>query len=284
MFDMYSGMFDACSLAARAAMGQCGHIYSGDGGDSMGPLHLPDDIAAEMRDLYLLKKPWDTRSKKFLEYAETKLPYSSRWNWIGPGKWVEGRWVYEERGSGPYGPVTHIFSRGAKIAYQYWLRYEYTRDEKWLRDRAYPMLKGVAEFYRNYPNVKKGADGKYHIHHVNSNEPLWGGQDTDEEISSMMGILPVVIRASEILNVDADMRPVWREFLENLAPLPRSDNPNARPSGSRSGPPVWIKGLEPVVRGRASSLPDGNTMPMWFFDLCTLESDPETLEDGQCHI
>ena len=34
------------------------------------------------------------------------------------------------------------------------------------------MLKGAVEFYRNYPNVKKGADGKYHIHHVNSNESV----------------------------------------------------------------------------------------------------------------
>jgi hypothetical protein len=130
------------------------------------------------------------------------------------------------------------------------------------------MLRGVAEFYRHYPNVKKGPDGKYHIHNVNSNEPLWGGQDTDEELASMYGIFPVVIRASEILNVDAEMRPVWREFLDNLAPLSRTDGEA----------PVWTKGREPVVKGRASSRPDGNTMPIWFFDLCTLENtDPETM-------
>jgi hypothetical protein len=102
---------------------------------------------------------------EFRDYAGTKLPFSSRWNWIGNGKWENGRWAYTDRGGGPYGPVTHIFSRGAKIAYLYWLRYEYTMDMAWLRERAYPMLKGVAEFYRNYPNVKKEADGKYHIHH-----------------------------------------------------------------------------------------------------------------------
>ena len=164
--------------------------------------------------------------------------------------------------------MTHIFSRGAKIAYSFWLRYEYTADPTWLRDRAYPMLRGVAEFYRHYPNVKKGPDGTYHIHHVNSNEPLWGGQDTDEELASLYGILPVVIRASEILGVDAEMRPIWREFLDNLGPLPRT----------RGEASVWTKGSDPVVRGRASSLPDGNTMPMWLFDLCTLENtDPETM-------
>jgi hypothetical protein len=131
------------------------------------------------------------------------------------------------------------------------------------------MLKGVAEFYRNYPNVKKEADGKYHIHHVNSNEPVWGGQDTDEELSSMDAILPVVLRASELLSVDAPLRPVWREFLDHLAPLPRSQGPS----------PTWVKALDPVAKGNAASLPDGNTMPMWVLDLCTLENtDPETMK------
>jgi hypothetical protein len=110
-----------------------------------------------------------------------------------------------------------------------------------------------------------------------------GAQDTDEEIASMMGILPVVIKASEILNVDAEMRPVWREFLANLAPLPRSDHPSALPTTATNREPVWIRGLPPVVmaRGNLSGRPDGNTMPAWFFDLCTLESPPERLEIGR---
>jgi hypothetical protein len=268
MFDMYSGMYESCARAARQQWGSQG-IFIPETVAFDGLAELPDDIAAEMRDLYLLRKPWEQRSQRFMTYAGTKLPFSSRWNWMAVGSWVDGRWIPTERGGGPYGPVTHIFSRGAKIAYLYWQRYEYTMDTAWLRDRAYPMLKGVAEFYRNYPNVKKEADGKYHIHHVNSNEPLWGGQDTDEELSSLYAILPVVIRASEILNIDAEIRPVWREFLDNLAPLPRTQGES----------PVWVKGLDPAVKGRASSLPDGNTMPMWCFDLCTLENaDPEMMK------
>ena len=187
---------------------------------------------------------------------------------MGGGSYVDGVWQPTERGGGPYGPVTHIFSRGAKIAYTFWQRYEYTLDDAWLRDRAYPMLKGVAEFYRNYPNLKKGEDGKYHLHHVNSNESVQGGQDPDEEISSMMAILPAVIKASEILGVDVEMRPVWKELLDNLAPLPTGGSPA-----------VWIRALPPIFRGRGDGRPDGNTMPQWFFDLCTLENDdPETMK------
>ena len=268
MFSMYSGMYDSCAVAAKQQWGSSG-IYIPETVAFDGLERLPQTIAEEMRDLYLSKKSWADRSEDFCDFAFTKQPHSSRWNWKASGKWEHGQWHYTDKGAGPYAQVNHLFSRGAKIAYKYWLRYEYTGDEQWLRKRAYPIIKGVTEFYRNYPNVKKGPDGKYHIHNVNSNEPVWGGQDTDEEISAMRGILPVVIKASEILNVDAAMRPLWREFLDNLAPLPRSSN----------GPVVWVKALEPVMKGRASSLPDRNTMPMWYFDLCTLENeDPEVLE------
>lgn len=280
-FDMLTGMLGACSLAAKQEWGSQGAYYP----ETVcfdGPGVVPDDVAAEMRPLYLIQKPWAERSKSFVDYAGTKLEYASAWNWIAGGRWENGRWVFSERGSGPYGPVTHIFSRGAKYAYQFWLRYEYTGDEQWLRDRAYPVLKAVAEFYRNFPNVKKEADGKYHIHYVNSNEGIWGATDTDEEISSMMGIFPVLIKASEILNVDADMRPVWKEFLENLAPLPRSDNPAVAARFETNAPPVWIRGLPPAFppRDRVTARPDGNTMPEWFFDLCTLESAPEMFAIG----
>jgi len=288
MFDMLSGMLDACSLAARQQWGSQGAFYPETVFfDGLAP--LPDDIAAEMRDLYLLRKPWAERSKRFLEYAGTKAPHSSRWNWIQSGRWQNGRWNYQERGGGPFGPVTHIFSRGAKYAYQYWLRYEYTRDQAWLRDRAYPVLKAVAEFYRNFPNVRKGADGKYHIHHVNSNESVQGAHDTDEEIASMRGLFPVLIKASQVLNVDVGMRPAWQEFLDNLAPLPRSDGLGvstlAPTGGEGRGEGVhWIRGYPPVFRGSGAGRPDGNTMPQWFFDLCTLESDAETIKLGNATL
>jgi hypothetical protein len=296
MFDMYTGMVDSCRVAAEQQWGSQG-VFLPETFAFDGLAELPVDIAAEMRELYLVRKPMSEASPRFLEFSSTKQPHSSRWNWWGGGQMEDGVWKPTQRPEAPFGAVTHIFSRGAKVAYQFWQRYEYTQDKTWLRDRAYPMLKGVAEFYRNFPNTKKGQDGKYHIHYVNSNESLRGARDTDEEIASMMAIFPTVIRASEILGVDADMRPVWQEFIDNLAPLPRSDHPDAvamraqsaerdgrrregregrreRDARSETGP-TWIRGLPPIVSGRGSGRPDGNTMPMWFFDLCTLENPNE---------
>ena len=269
MFNMYSSMRLSCEIAARQQWGSSG-IFIPETVAFNGLPRIPEDIAAEMQDLYLLRKAWKERSSRFMDYASTKMPFQSRWNWKKDEGWKEGRWHTTDKGAGPFGHVTHIFARGAKIAYQYWLKYEYTQDILWLRDEAYPMLKGVAEFYRNFPNLKKEADGKYHIFHVNDNESVLGGHNTIEEISAMMGIFPVAIKAAEILGADIELRNLWAEILHNLSPLPQlSDYPNR--TGTQ--PDRWVRALLPIVQGDGANVPDPNTLPAWFFDLCTLESD-----------
>lgn len=276
-FDMYTGMYDACASAARQQWGSQG-IYIPETAYFDGLERLPDDVAAEMRELYLMRKPWTERSERFRAYSETKHPHSSRWNWIASGKWEKGRWVITERGSGPYGNVSHIFGSTAKIAYLYWRRYEFTQDPDWLKTRAYPMLKGAVEFYRNHPNVRKGSDGKYHIHYANSNESVWGARDTDEDLSAMRGVSAALLRASEILGADADMRLVWQEFLTNLTPLPLSTDLDALRPANYKGPQVFARGRTPAVKAGSGVLHDANSLPMWFFDLCNPDSpDPEML-------
>jgi hypothetical protein len=45
------------------------------------------------------------------------------------------------------------------------------------------------------------------------------------ELSAMYAMLPIAIRASEILGVDAELRPVWKEILDHLAPIPATQLP-----------------------------------------------------------
>lgn len=270
MFDMYSRAYDSYALAARQQWGSKGIYIPETTGFDNTPA-LPDSIAGEMRDLYLVRKPWEQRSQSFKDYAYTQMPFLSRWNWKKDEGWKNGRWHTGSKSNSTFGHVSHIFSRGAKIAYQYWLRYEYTQDTAWLRQRAYPMLKGVAEFYRNFPNVRKEKDGRYHIYHINDNESIWDGHNTVEEISAMRGIFPVVIKAARLLQTDNDMLPVWQEFLDHLSPLPQV---------KENGKTTWSRSLLPVLQGNPSWHPDGNTMPVWFFDLCTLESDRDIQQTG----
>lgn len=225
VFSTYSRRYDSYARAARQQWGSQG-LWIPETTWFDGLEDLPDDIAAEMRELYLMRKPWAQRSEKFIEYARNKVTLNSRWNWGARGdRWVHGIYVFRDKGNGPFGHVTHIFSTTAKIAYLYWQRYEYGLDIQWLRTTAYPVIRGTVEFYRNFPNVTKGPDGKYHIDHVNNLESRWDSRDTTEEIAAMRALTPIAIRASEILGVDAELRPVWKEFYENMAPLPSGPEP-----------------------------------------------------------
>jgi len=229
MFSTYYRMSGSCARAAVQQWGSKG-IWIPETVWFDGLEDLPDDIADEMRQLYLMQKPWEQRSEKFRLFAECKQPHNSRWNWKNKGKWIDGRCVWQDKGRGPFGHTTHILGAGARIAELFWQRYQYTMNETWLRERAYPMLKGAAEFYRNFPNFKKGEDGKYHIHHVNNSEGSWNSSDTFYEVSCMHMIFPLAIRASEILGVDADMRPLWKEIKDNLVEMPASSRRRSSPA------------------------------------------------------
>ena len=93
------------------------------------------------------------------------------------------------------------------------------------------MIKGSAEFYRNFPNFKKADDGKYHIYHLNNGESSWDSADTPYEVSCMHTIFPLAIRASEILGVDSDLRSKWQEIADNLVAMPQ----RTRSGGSGAG-------------------------------------------------
>jgi hypothetical protein len=210
MFATYSRNFESFSRAARQQWGSQG-VWIPETTWFDGLEDLPDGVAAEMRDLYLARKPWETRSREFEEFSRDKNGLNSRWNW---------RFLQNQKG--PFAWTSHIMSTTSKISYLYWLRYAYSLDQDWLRTNGYPMIKGTAEFYRSFPNLYKAADGKYHIRYVNNLESKWGGSDAPEELSAMYAMLPIAIRASEILGMDAELRPLWKEVLENLTPIPAS--------------------------------------------------------------
>lgn len=250
MFDLYFNMRESCALAARQQWGSQGHwipeIVFFDGLEK-----LPDDIAAELQDLMLARKPYEQRSAEFQAFAEVRNRHHARWNFQADGQWVDGKYVVPTKGSGIFGHCTHILGAGARIADLFWQRYQFTMDEAWLRDRAYPMIKGQAEFYRHFPNLKKGADGLYHIHHVNSGESEWGSSDTAYEVGAMHLIFPLAVRAAEILGVDAELRPLWQEIKDHLPPPP------ARPYVASATGPGGVFGAF-VYRGPGAIEPLGS--------------------------
>lgn len=230
VFSTYTKYFESYSRAAEQQWDSKG-IWIPETTWFNGLEDLPDNVAKEMRELYLVRKPWEKRSTEFQDYARYKNSLNSRWNWLFMEQTEGGPLARNEKTSYaskmPFSYTLHIMSSTAKIAYLYWLHYAYHLDKEWLKTDGYPMIKGAAEFYRNFPNLYKGSDGKYHIKYVNNLEDYdkWGEEDTAEELSAMYAMLPIAIRASEILGVDEDLRAIWQEILDNLAPLPNATIP-----------------------------------------------------------
>ena len=236
-----------------------------------GPDSLPPDIADEMKDLYLVRKPWSEASERFLQYASNKHAFEGRWSWKDfDGYWKNGHLEYKARPSAPFSYVTHLFASGAKIAFYHWMRYDYTQDKEWLKIYGYPIIKGVTEFYRNYPNVKKEADGKYHIYGVNNWESAWGSSNTLEELTGMKAITATAIRASEILGIDRDMRHIWQEFHDNISDLPTIED-----TSRKNNPRIWVNTVHPAFEGTIEGRDRINVRritPCTNYDFFTLET------------
>ena len=281
LFNMYLKAQHSLERAARQQWGSRG-TYVPETMWFDGLKELPEDIAAEMRDLYLCRKPWDQRSRRFQTYAAGQHGHSATWNWKAYGAaWRDGRWAVPTKGHGPFGHVSHLFSPNAELAHLAWKRYEYSGDAEWLRDGAYPLLRGAAEFYRNFPTLNKDEDGVYHIDLVHYGEGLWGARDTIEIVGMVRGLLPTAIRAAEILDVDPDLRRQWRELLDNFTQIPTSDEGHAALRDDYSGPAVWVSGRPPCARGEIEAgLPFGAGR-IWELDLFNVETrhtDPATFE------
>jgi hypothetical protein len=219
MFRLYEGMRDAAALAARQQWGSEG-IWIPETTFFNGPEKLPDDVATELRDMVLARKPFAARSPEFDRFAANKNRHNSRWNYRADGTWEYGSYVFTSKGTGIFGHTSHILGVAARIGMLAWERYRYSGDERWFREHGYPFIKGAAEFYRTFPNLEKDGTGVYHINHTNSGESDWNSRDAPYEVSCMHMIFPLAIRASAALGVDATLRPKWREVKDHLVAPP----------------------------------------------------------------
>ena len=132
-------------------------------------------------------------------------------------------------------PYTLLYlSTGLECALQLYRQYAYTREEimkiykqfsgkreeNLLTQQIYPFLKDAVAFYQDY--ATKGDDGLFHITPTDARETYWRVQDGMTDISALREALPILIKESQRLKLDADLRPGWEEFLAKLAPLPEN--------------------------------------------------------------
>ena len=107
---------------------------------------------------------------------------------------------------------------------QYW---EYTRDDNFLRTQLYPAIKDMDAFWRDF--AVRDSKGTYNFEHSSAHE---GGEDLNPslDVGFALRLARELITTSQILDVDAEMRPVWQNFVDHMTPYP---------SGTVDGKPVF---------------------------------------------
>lgn len=180
-----------------------------------------------MRQLYwpLLASDHADLWKPFLDFYWNNLPAARK---LASDLGVTGA-CYEEtlgiRGDGDKrGAVyTHLYhTTGTELAFQWYQYYLFTRDETFLRDKAYPLMKEVITYHLNY--LQKEDDGLYHVYPSNARETWWWVKDSITDLTALRATLPILIGLSERLGTDADERARWKDVLDHLAPYVRAED------------------------------------------------------------
>ncbi|MFV0604586.1 MAG: glycosyl hydrolase family 95 catalytic domain-containing protein [Niabella sp.] len=106
---------------------------------------------------------------------------------------------------------------GAWLCNHLWEHYLFTQDKNFLRDTAYPIMKGASEFFNNFL-IKDPVSG--YLISTPSNSPenggLVAGPTMDHQI--IRTLFKNTIEASQILNVDATFRKELKNKYIHIAP------------------------------------------------------------------
>jgi alpha-L-fucosidase 2 len=106
-----------------------------------------------------------------------------------------------------------------------WEHFAFNRDAEWLKDYAYPLMKGAAQFCLDW--LMEGPDGYLVTAPATSPENLYQTPEgyvgavsigTTSDMALIRGLFQKIIRASEILQTDADFRKEIRKTLDQLFP------------------------------------------------------------------
>jgi alpha-L-fucosidase 2 len=123
------------------------------------------------------------------------------------------------RGTAPINASNHGIwpTGGAWLSQNLWWHYQYGGDEAFLRDTAYPILKGAALFFADYlvPDPRSGL-----LVSGPSNSPEHGGlvMGPTMDHAIIRDLFANVIQASEILGVDPELRARLTDLRARIAP------------------------------------------------------------------
>lgn len=123
------------------------------------------------------------------------------------------------RGTAPINHSNHGIwvTGGAWLSRHLWEHYQFSQDKKFLAEKAYPLMRGSAEFFTQFL-IKDPKTG--YLISTPSNSPenggLVAGPTMDHQI--IRALFRSCIEASEILNTDQEFAKKLKEMLPQIAP------------------------------------------------------------------
>lgn len=156
-------------------------------------------------------------AKSLLEYRFERLEAAKRNAYAHGYKGAMFPWESAEDGmeETPVWALTGPFQHHITgcIGWACWKYYQVTQDKQWLRDKGYPILKEVADFWAS--RVERNGPGRFEINNViGANE--WQENIDNNAFTNGMAItsLQYAIKAAEVLGIAPD--PDWDWVAQNI--------------------------------------------------------------------
>ncbi|GIV35894.1 MAG: hypothetical protein KatS3mg032_0273 [Cyclobacteriaceae bacterium] len=109
------------------------------------------------------------------------------------------------------GPFQHHIT--ACVGWAFWKYYQVTHDRQWLRERGYPVLKEIADFWAS--RVERKAPGQYEINNViGANE--WQENINNNAFTNGMAIVVLRYAAQAARELGLQPDPDWEHVASNI--------------------------------------------------------------------
>ena len=138
---------------------------------------------------------------------------------------------------GRFWPCLIDFAATGWIAHLMWLYYKYSMDIDFLRDTAYPFMKGIMRVYEEVLKVENGqmvlplsTSPEYNEYTLKT-----GGKNPSFQLACIHFLLESLIESASLLNIDEDKIAIWRKLKEKVPPytIINGKNYSFQPSSRR---------------------------------------------------
>lgn len=158
---------------------------------------------------------------------ETALPWGHAEDFsLRPGLPVPGHYRPWDPQRQPFGRfaaynpyVGLLFTAGLELCHHYLTFARHSGDETFLREQAYPMLKGVSEFVAAL--FRQDERGRAYLEPANALETWWLVRNPADTLAGVAAILPEFVRLSRAYDRDRDLRERCERLLAALPDPPR---------------------------------------------------------------